>query len=72
MTKREMKALRTQIGRHQFLFIVEDASNEQSLAVHDRREGRNLGTSIDSAESLDYLVEHGAEAWLNSRFNGMG
>lgn len=71
MTKSEMKALRTQIGRYKFLFIIEDASSEQCLAVHDRREGRNLGTAIDSQPSLDYLVERGAEAWLNSHFNGM-
>jgi hypothetical protein len=71
MTKRELQKLRAAIGRHAFLFIIDEAPNELGFAVHDRRGGRNLGTWIDSAESLRYLVKHGAEAWLNSPHNGM-
>ena len=71
MTKRELQELRRQIERHRFLFILDDASNERGFAVHDRRGGRNLGTWIDSAESLRFLVKRGAEAWLNSPHNGM-
>ena len=71
MTKRELNALRKLIERHDFLFVVDDASSDGGFAVHDGRGGRNLGTWIDSAESLRFLVKRGAEAWLNSPHNGM-
>jgi hypothetical protein len=70
MAKRELKALRDQIERHAFLFIIDEASDETGFAVHDRRGGQNLGTWIASAASLDYLVKHGAEAWLEGPHNG--
>ena len=71
MTKQELRELRKLIERHRFLFILDDVPNDVGFAVHDRRGGRNLGTWIDSAESLRFLVKHGAEAWLNSPHNGM-
>jgi len=71
MSKREFNTLRTAIRRHAFLMIEEEASSERGFAVHDRRGGQNLGTWIDSAESLRFLVEHGAETWLESPHNGM-
>jgi hypothetical protein len=76
MTKRERDRLRRLIGQHDFLWIESDYSGEpestEGFGVHDRRLdiGRNLGTWIDSEESLAYLVRHGAEAWCESRFNG--
>jgi hypothetical protein len=73
MTARERNALRKKIEQHKFLFIIDEASNDESFAVHDRRGGRNLGTAISRADSLEYLVTHGAEAWLEkSAHNGMG
>ena len=72
MRAAEMKLLRKQICRHRFLFIIDECSNEDGFAVHDGREGRNLGTWITSAESLGFLVKHGAEAWLESTFNWKG
>src|SRR6188508_530709 len=65
-----LKTLRRQIERHRFLFIVDEVSTETGFAVFDRRGGRNLGTWIESADSLRYLVKHGAEAWLESAHNG--
>lgn len=64
-------SLRQRIANHPYLWIVEDASTENSLAVHDSRY-YNLGTSIDNDESLDYLIRHGAEKWLESKHNGLG
>lgn len=64
--------LRKQIERHKFLFIDDETSDANGFAVHDRRGGRNFGTWIDSVESLEFLVKHGAEAWLESKFNGIG
>ena len=74
MTKRDLNALRREIERDDFLWIVDEASSDCELAVHDRRPdiGNNHGTWITSRESLDYLVRHGAEAWCESRFNGGG
>jgi|GEM_PF-3673639 len=71
MARRALNALRKQIEQHDFLWIIDEASSEKGFAVHDRRPdiGRNLGTWIDSEESLAYLVRHGAEAWCESRFN---
>ena len=63
--------LRKQIERHEFLFIIDDEADVPGFAVHDGRGGRNLGTWIDSEESLAYLIEHGAEAWLESEHNGI-
>jgi hypothetical protein len=73
MTNRELNALRREIKRHEFLWIIDEASSDKGLAVHDRRPdiGRNLGTWIVSQESLAYLVRYGAEAWLESPHNGM-
>lgn len=71
-TKNALKLLRRQIERHRFLFIVDEVSTETGFAVFDRRGGRNLGTWIESADSLRYLVKHGAEAWLVSVHNGQG
>ena len=65
-----LKTLRRQIERYRFLFIIDEVSNETGFAVFDRRGGRNLGTWIESADSLRYLVKHGAEAWLESAHNG--
>ena len=70
ITKSALKILRRQIERHRFLFIVDEVSTEAGFAVFDRRGGHNLGTWIESADSLRYLVKHGAEAWLVSAHNG--
>jgi len=72
MTYRVLTDLGREIERHNFLWIVDEVKSEKGFAVHDRRPviGRNLGTWIDSEESLAYLVRHGAEAWCASRFNG--
>ena len=72
MTKRKLNALRRAIEEHDFLWIIDEASNDDGLAVHDRRPdiGNNHGTWIASQESLDYLIRHGADAWCESRFNG--
>jgi len=72
MTTAELKSLRQRIERHRFLWINDEASDEDGFAVHDRRGGLNLGTSITSAASLEFLVKHGAEAWLESAHNGIG
>lgn len=71
MTTAERGALRRQIERYEFLFIIDEASNECGFAVHDQRDGSNLGTWIASVESLNYLVQRGAAAWLESAHNGM-
>ena len=70
--QKEMKSLRTKIERHRFLFIIDEVSNDTGFAVFDRRGGHNLGAWIDSADSLRYLVKHGANAWLVSAHNGIG
>jgi hypothetical protein len=72
MTKRDLNALRREIERHDFLWIVDEIESDKGLAVHDRRPdiGNNHGTWITSRESLAYLVRHGADAWCESRFNG--
>lgn len=65
-----IRSLRREIAKHDFLWIIEDASTTTSLAVVDSRDG-NAGTSIDTLESLRFLIEHGADAWLESAFNGI-
>jgi hypothetical protein len=72
VTERELNTLRHAIAQHEFLWINDEDGSGEGLSVHDRRPeiGRNLGTWISSAESLDYLVRHGAEAWCQSQFNG--
>lgn len=71
----DTEPLRLAITGYPFLWIVEEASPTDEpftgFMVVDSRCG-NLGTVINSLTSLDYLVENGAEAWLNSHFNGMG
>ena len=64
-------SLRKQIERHAFLFIEDEASDATGFAVFDRRGGDTLGTWIESAASLRFLLKHGAVAWLNSAFNGV-
>lgn len=64
--------LRRKVAKHKFLFIIDDDVNfagETGLEVHDSRGGRNLGTWIESEESLAFLVRRGATAWLESEFN---
>ena len=72
MTTRILNVLRKLIEQHEFLWIIDECSNNDGLAVHDRRPdiGDNLGTWIASEDSLAYLIRYGAEAWCYSRFNG--
>ena len=37
MNRSELNALRREIERHEFLWIVDEASSDSGLAVHDRR-----------------------------------
>ena len=72
MTATQLKILRQQIERHRYLWINDEASGDSGFAVHDRRDGLNFGMWIANADSLKFLVKHGAEAWLESAHNGMG
>lgn len=63
------------IEEHDFLFVDEETGDSMrrfGVSVFDKRDGVNLGTVIQSMDSLDYLIKHGAERWLESPFNGVG
>ena len=59
--------LRELIEQHPFLTVIEDASDDDSLAVLDRRSGLCVCVSDDLA--LDDLIDNGAEWYLNSPYN---
>lgn len=65
----QLIAVRSEVAKYPFLFEIEENSDVWGLAVHDRRDC-NLGCSISSLDSLAYLVQHGADKWLKSGFNG--
>ena len=65
-----MKALRKAIARYRYLWICDEASTEDSLAVFDTRGGRNLGCAVKNKDQLVDLVQMGAEWYLSSVHNG--
>jgi|GEM_PF-4179325 len=63
------KNLRKMIAKCRRFAIDDEASSDGEYAVFERKTG--LGTVINSIESFEYLLLHGAAAWLNSAFNGV-
>ena len=70
MNEHELAVLRQLIEQHEFLEVVEEASNEHGLAVLDNRAGTCI--VVDCPDGLADLVSQGAEWYLSSPWNGVG
>ena len=70
MNEQEMNVLRQLVERHEFLREIDEASDENGLAILDRRAGACC--VVDHPDALTDLVEMGVEWYLNSGHNIKG
>lgn len=67
MARSELARLRARIKPIQYLEIVDEASDDKSLALLDGRSG--LGVVVSNDQQLTLLIRRGANWYLNSKHN---
>jgi hypothetical protein len=68
MTSRELNALRHEIERHDFLWIVEDIESDAGLGVHDRRPSHRVNADHHSMITRDAVTASDQERRRGSTY----